>query len=241
MRPTSIKFLHTNDFHGALDEPRVEVLRAARADADLYFDSGDCIKTGNLGVPLKPDPVWPLLAEMNCTASVPGNRESHILRSAFEAKIAGHRHPVVCANLFDKENHRVLPASIHLDWNGISIGILGVMVPMVTDRMASKAVSQFLWETPISCAVDEARALRKSCDLVIALTHIGVRQDQLLAESTSDIDIIFGGHSHTMLETPLRVGNTFICQGGSHGRFYGLYEWAMGLGLTSARLHELGA
>jgi 2',3'-cyclic-nucleotide 2'-phosphodiesterase (5'-nucleotidase family) len=235
-----LTILHTNDLHGLLDERRVEGLQAARKDADLYFDTGDAIKTGNLGIPLKQEPVWQFLASLDCTASVPGNRESHILKSAFEAKIAGHRHPILCANLYDKEGSRLLPASLTVKVREYTVGILGVMVPMVTERMKSKALSQMIWTAPIPEALKAAKDLRQSCDLVIALTHIGMRQDQVLAESGTDIDLILGGHSHTILQRPTQVGSTWICQGGSHGRFYGRYEWTIGEGLTGAELVAWG-
>jgi len=94
-----LRILHTNDFHGALNAPRTERLRILRRDCDVYFDCGDAVKSGNLAIPLKPEDVWRRLAELDCTASVPGNRESHIIPSAFAKKIEGHRHPILCANL----------------------------------------------------------------------------------------------------------------------------------------------
>ena len=44
--------------------------------------------------------------------------------------------------------------------------------------MLSKAVSQLIWTPPIPEATSIASELRRDCDLVIALTHIGFRQDQ---------------------------------------------------------------
>ena len=44
-------------------------------------------------IPLKTEAVWPLLAHLRCTASVPGNRESHPLAAAFRAKLAGAAPP----------------------------------------------------------------------------------------------------------------------------------------------------
>jgi 5'-nucleotidase len=236
MTSQNLRLLHTNDLHGMLNERRVEALASERVAADLYFDSGDAIKTGNLGIPLKPEAAWEYLAELRCSASVPGNRESHMLKSAFEAKITGHRHPIVCANLYDKEGARLLPPSLTLEVGGLRVGILGVMVPMVTERMRTKSLSQMLWTSPIPEAVSVAKELRQTSDLVIALTHIGLRQDQALAAATQDIDLILGGHSHSILEQPLKVGQTWICQGGSHGRFYGKYEWEMKKGLVAAKL-----
>ena len=231
-----IRILHTNDLHGTLDQRRVDILKSVRHKCDLYFDTGDCIKTGNLGIPLRPEPVWSYLAELNCTASVPGNRESHVLRSALDAKLAGHQHPILCANLYDKAAEKILPASTTLEVQGLKVGIFGVMVPMVTQKMKSQGLSQMLWTQPIPEAIETAQELRQTCDLVIALTHIGHRQDQALAESTKNIDLILGGHSHTVLEEPTLVNQTWICQTGSHGRYYGQYEWQSGIGLTQAHL-----
>jgi 5'-nucleotidase len=99
------------------------------------------------------------------------------------------------------------------------------MVPMVTARMATRKASQYIWTNPITTAQDVAKKLRDQVDLVIALTHIGYTQDQKLAEDCPEIDIILGGHSHTVLEQPTKINQTSICQTGSHGRFIGIYEW----------------
>lgn len=198
-----------------------------RKDVDLYFDCGDCIKSGNLAIPIKPDPVWPRLAALNCTANVIGNRESHPLEAPFKAKIAGASHPILCANLKRRNNgEQVLPGTLVLDVRGIKVGIFAVMVAMVTERMATRVASQFLWDDPIKTAQRLAREMRPQVDCLIALTHIGYKKDQLLAAACPEIDIIFGGHSHTVLESAEMVGNTAICQAGSHGRFAGICTWS---------------
>ena len=234
-----IRILHTNDFHGTLTGAKVEAMRLLRQENDLYFDTGDCVKAGNLAIPLKPEPVWPLLRELDCTGSVIGNRESQILETAFRKKIEGASHPVLCANMRRKDGSHPLLELIELGCKGVRIGVFGVMVPMVTERMATRAASAFLWDQPIATAIQMAQSLRSRCDLLIALTHIGNREDHKLANACPEIDLILGGHSHTVLTEPERIGNTWICQGGSHGRFAGVYGWTQGKGLTSARLATL--
>ena len=54
-------------------------------------------------------------------------------------------------------------------------------------------------------------------DIIVAVTHIGARQDRLLAAEVDGIDIIFGGHSHDYLPEVERVGNTLIVNGGEKG------------------------
>jgi len=50
---------------------------------------------------------------------------------------------------------------------------------------------------------------QKGCDLIICLSHLGYNypdstriSDRKLAQQTSNIDIILGGHTHTFLEKP---------------------------------------
>jgi len=211
--------------HGTLTESKFNQLNSLRREADMYFETGDAIKTGNLGIPMKQELVWSQLDSLNCTASVLGNRETHVLEAAFNAKIAGAKHPILCANLERKDGSSPLPPSLKLEVHGLKIGILAVMVAMVTERMATKAASAFLWDQPIPAACRLAEEMRPSVDLLICLTHIGHKLDLELAEKCPSLDIIFGGHSHTVLENPTKVGNTYVCQGGSHNRYAGVYEW----------------
>lgn len=200
-----------------------------RSKCDLYFDSGDAIKTGNLGIPLRAESVWNDFATARCDASVIGNRETHVLESAFQAKVAGVEHPLLCANLERKDGSHPLDAFTICQSNGLKIGVIGVSVAMVTTKMKTRGASAFLWEPPIKVACEVYEEVAPQVDVVFALTHIGHAQDRRLAEACPGIGVIFGGHSHTVLEKPERVGSTWICQGGSHARFLGVYEWEDGL------------
>lgn len=219
--------LQTNDFHGLLSEPMARQIRALKdAEDALYFDCGDCIKTGNLGVPLRREVAWERLALAGCDGSVLGNRETHVLTSAFEAKVNGAEHAIYCANLQAKSGQiPFLSTSAIIEKEGLRIGVFGVMVAMVTKRMATRSASAYLWEDPIASAKVEVERLRPNCDLLLALTHIGHRQDIQLAEKCPEVDIILGGHSHTILQQPDLIGKTHIFQAGSHGRFVGRYRF----------------
>lgn len=221
----SLRILHTSDFHGRLSPPLVNLLGPLRDQADLFFDCGDCIKTGNLGVPLGQEPVWDRLASLRVSASVLGNRETHPLQAAFEAKIRGATGPILVGNMFCSDGSAAFRRSLILEAAGFKVGVFGVMVPMATERMKTKSAWAHRWTAPIPVACEIAEELRPQVDVVIALTHIGHRDDITLAQKSDKIDIILGGHSHTVLEAPERVNRTWICHAGSHGRFAGLYEW----------------
>jgi 5'-nucleotidase/UDP-sugar diphosphatase len=57
----------------------------------------------------------------------------------------------------------------------------------------------------------------QGAEVIVALTHIGLDKDIELASQVSGIDIIFGGHSHSYVDEPVRVGDTFIVPGGYGG------------------------
>lgn len=234
-----IRILHTNDFHGMLRGEVLAGLLALRETCDLYFDCGDAIRAGNLAIPLKREAAWNALEELRCDASVLGNRETHPLEAAFRKKLQGASHPVLCANLHDKDGQYPLARSVILERSGFRIGVFGVMVAMVTEKMATQAASRYLWDAPIPVALAMAEELRPQADLVVALTHIGFAQDRKLAEAGPKVDLILGGHSHTVLEEPAVVSGIPILQTGSHGRFAGIYEWDGEL--RSARLVPLRA
>lgn len=222
-----ITILQTNDFHGKLTPAIAERIRGLKEESGaLYFDCGDVIKTGNLGIPLRREEAWDLLAVAECDAGVPGNRESHVISSVLESKLDGVQHPLLCANMRAKSGK--LPGSIRdsmlIERNGLRIGVFGVMVPMVTERMATQAASAYLWDNPITAARRIIDGLE--VDRIIALTHIGIQQDRAFAVDCPEIDIILGGHSHTVLERPEKVGKTLIFQTGSHGRFVGRYRFS---------------
>jgi hypothetical protein len=54
-----LALLHTSDAHNRWNEAFVSHLRALKAQHDaLLLDSGDSIRAGNIGIPLRPESAW---------------------------------------------------------------------------------------------------------------------------------------------------------------------------------------
>lgn len=235
-----LRILHTNDLHGHLSAERCLSLSEVRTTCDLYFDSGDAIKSGNLAIPLRQEEVWSRFDQLELTAFCPGNRESHIIGAGFDAKMKGRQVPTLCANWHDRSGALIFQESMILDVKGVKVGVLGVMVPMVTTRMKTQGLSSYLWSPPIESAQKVSRELRPKVDLLICLSHIGLTQDRRLAEACPELDLILGGHSHHVLDPPEVVSDVPILQAGSHGRFYGIAEWNSDSGAITSRLVHWG-
>lgn len=56
---------------------------------------------------------------------------------------------------------------------------------------------------------------RRDVDLLVLISHLGISDDERLAAEHPGIDIILGGHSHTTMTEPQRVGGTIIVHPGS--------------------------
>jgi len=96
--------------------------------------------------------------------------------------------------------------------DGIRIGVVGLSTDEIFYKWITKVDSgkkqmriQDYRNTDIGNL--KAAELRKKNDMVIALTHIGFTEDKKLAASSTDIDLVVGGHSHTILESLAIVEN----------------------------------
>lgn len=219
--------LHTNDLHNMLRDERatclgriVEVQRAQHPC--LLLDAGDAIGAGNVTFKPSGEPILALMSELGYDAMTIGNREFHFTEVGFTTKLNRARFPILCANVRSRGDAK-LPVQPYLVLDAPigRVGIIGLTVAMITERMLSQHVSAYLFSNPVTRGCELAEELRPQVSLLIALTHIGLKADLRLAQLSRRIDLIIGGHSHHLLGEPLWEGSTAIVQAGSHARFVG--------------------
>jgi 2',3'-cyclic-nucleotide 2'-phosphodiesterase (5'-nucleotidase family) len=222
-----LHIIHTNDFHSRLTAGGVTRLREVIAGLNgapyLLLDAGDAVKAGNVGVNPFGEPILDTMSDLGYHAMTMGNREFHVWSAALTKKIDRARFPILCANVRPRVEGASLPVQPNATFEvgGLTIAVFGVTVPMVTERMKVAALSSFVFDDPIAVAKKQVAELRYGADVLIALTHIGIREDERLARDISGIDLIIGGHSHVVLPEPQVVNGTPIVQGGCHGKWYG--------------------
>jgi 2',3'-cyclic-nucleotide 2'-phosphodiesterase (5'-nucleotidase family) len=225
---------HTNDFHGRLTPERAERLAGLRGEhpESLLLDAGDAVAAGNLGFRVGGEPILRLMSELGYDAMTVGNRESHPRRELFPRKLEDARFPILCANLTARTGAPTPTRPwVLLERLGLRVAIMGLTVPMFTRKMWSQALCDYLYENPIERAQALAAELRPRCDLLIALTHIGLREDESLAAAVPEIDLIVGGHTHADLPAPVEVGSTPIL----HTTAYACYLGRARLERTASR------
>jgi 5'-nucleotidase / UDP-sugar diphosphatase len=228
--------IHTNDFHGHIKEEK-EYAGAARISAFvdqhrkqssgvLFLDAGDAISGTPVSTMYKGLPVFRVMNAMKYDAGVLGNHE---FDHGFQ-HIASFReisnHPLLSANVFDAEGS-LIGDSEHqiLEVNGITVGIIGLTTDKTPAMVTPIGNAGLIFQNPGKVLEEQVAILRPRVDLLVVLSHVGHEEEKVLAESIPGIDIIVGGHSHTLVEIPVKVGSTYIAQAHRYGTHVGLLHF----------------
>jgi len=229
-----LRIYHTSDVHDRrhIAAP-INALRAAKPG--VYADCGDSLR-GSQTVFHRNEPVLAELDAAHVDVQAMGNREFHYVFRAVRARAAQMRHPLTCANLIDAK-HRPLPFTTDVvlersepssgsgqatPWRLRFFGLLVVQYPP-----GSPWERLFGWRflDPLDVAAQLAETTPAGTTL-IALSHLGLRHDRLLAQRVPRLDLILGGHSHDTLAEPELVAGVPIVHAGPYGRFASRTELA---------------
>lgn len=97
----------------------------------------------------------------------------------------------------------------------IRIGVFGVGIDL-KGLVPEKNYEGIIYTNPIENANRIAKKLKEKefCDFIICLSHLGAKydsekvSDEVLAKQSVYIDLILGGHTHTLFEKPIEYKNT---------------------------------
>lgn len=107
--------------------------------------------------------------------------------------------PIVCANLKSankKVADIVKPYHIFQDKGLAIIGVTTEETPSIANPDDGTIFSDVV--EAVQNAIDEIKSTT-NITRIAAITHIGYEEDQKLAQATSGLQLIMGGHSHTLL------------------------------------------
>jgi 5'-nucleotidase / UDP-sugar diphosphatase len=165
-----------------------------------------------------------LLGHMGYDGWVLGNHEFDRGLSNTSAVVAASSVPVLSANLsapgggplFDE----LLPHRVY-QVGGFTVGVVGATTEalhrLTGDELAVGVGS-------VEAAVSASLAAMGKVDVSVALTHIGLQEDVDLARDVPELDLILGGHTHSRLTEPKRIGDTWIVHTGEYARGMGILE-----------------
>ena len=208
-----IHILATNDMHASIERfPQLAALVDSLRSVDpglLVFSAGDN-RTGN---PLNDQyeiPAYPMVSLMNLVgfnASALGNHEFDSGSLPRLVGLSGFRY--LCANILVDDTVGITTAPCQtFDVGGIRVGVVGAIqvgasgIPSshpdnlhgIRFVQASTVLGQYEW-------------MRRQCDVVILLSHLGYFTDVETADQFPWFDVILGGHTHKQLSADESLHN----------------------------------
>jgi 5'-nucleotidase/UDP-sugar diphosphatase len=247
MKTKKFTILHSNDMHGdflaEVAAGKTEMigglallsgyLNKVRSEEEnvLYVISGDMVQGSMIDAEFKGISTIEIMNYLAPDVVALGNHEfdyglSHLL---FLEKMANF--PIVNANLYIKTYYkRLMRPYIILKKAGFSILFTGIITDKVIDSLKSdKLVGSFITLEDAAQEIGKITNAYKDndIDLTVVLTHIGMESDIELAKMLKPewgVDMIIGGHSHTMLEKPENVNNILIAQAGTSTNQVGRFD-----------------
>ncbi len=253
--PSRLVILHTNDTHSLIEpdaKGRGGVLQrkavfdsVRKAEKNLLLvDAGDAVQGSLYFKFFRGDVEYPLMNMLGYDIRILGNHE---FDNGLE-DLARHWRTVKAASLSTNYDFDDTPLKGMFDpWvvkriDGHNVGFLGINVD--PESLIAKANYEGMdFDEVIESANETAKFLKekKHCDVVVAVTHIGyVKENEKttdveLARASRDIDIIIGGHSHTLIDPSDPAGKPYmipnadgkdvlVAQAGKSGLYVGRIE-----------------
>jgi len=237
MKPVPLTILHSNDMHGDfLAEVRGAegkligglallsgYVRQVRSETEnvLYAISGDMVQGSIIDSEYRGISTIEIMNYLAPDVVSLGNHEfdyglPHLL---FLEKVASF--PIVNANLYLRKYNRRLMKPYHIARvAGLDVLFIGIITDKILADLARDAqVASFISLEEASVEVGRITNAYKDddIDLTVLLTHVGFESDLELAgllRPEWGVDLILGGHSHTVLERPAEVNGILIAQAG---------------------------
>ena len=228
-----LTILHSNDMHGDFLSHTVDnkllggvsmlsgYVQKTRRENDnvIYAIAGDMFRGSLIDSEFKGISTIEIMNLLSPDVVTLGNHEvdyglAHLL---FIEKCA--KFPIINANMYITLNHkRLFRSHIVLKVGGMKILFIGILTEEVLNSTRQDEIIGSLVDVE-----EAAREVGRICnsyrttdiDFTVLLTHIGFESDKRLAAALDPrwgVDIIIGGHSHTLLEEPAVVAGIPVVQ-----------------------------
>ncbi len=254
----SLTILHTNDFHdryepisafdstcSAEDNEAGECFggvarlitalgeaRGRAGDNVLLVDGGDQFQGTLFYTYYKGEMTAEFMNQLGYDAMTVGNHEFDDGPEVLRAFVDAVEFPVLMSNA-DVSGEEMLADAIQkstiIERGGEKIGLIG-LTPLDTPELASPGPNIVFTPPADAVQAEVDRLTEEGVNKIVVLSHSGFGVDKQVAENTTGVDVIVGGHSNTLLSNtqegavdvyPVMVGDTAIVQAYAYGKFLG--------------------
>lgn len=229
----TITILHTNDIHchvepfTSTDENMNNIGGLARISSlvksvrkenrnTLLFDAGDMFQGTPYFNYFRGELILKLMSEIGYNAGTIGNHEFDNGLEGILEPLPNAKFQLINSNydFSDTILQGQFPRYKIFKQDGIKVGVYGLGIDL--ERWVStKNYGNTIYNNPIKVGQEMESFLKneENCDLIVCLSHLGIRDDNqiandtILAAETQYTDLIIGGHTHTYLEEPMFLKN----------------------------------
>jgi 2',3'-cyclic-nucleotide 2'-phosphodiesterase (5'-nucleotidase family) len=239
-----LTILHVNDFHGRLEPAAPKpgtgdaptggaallaglVRREREKDpgGTILLSAGDMFQGTPASNLFHGAPVLEIMNSLSFDAMALGNHEFDWGLDVLGKLRDGASFPFLSATIVDGAGppHPGLARYVLLERKGVRIAVVGVTTPETPYTTRQDNVKGLVFLDPVSALPEVLREVRaRGADAVVVLSHLGFPEDKALAAAVPGIDVIVGGHTHTAVTAPVRVGKTVVAQAGCNGLYLGV-------------------
>ncbi|HYL79239.1 MAG TPA: 5'-nucleotidase C-terminal domain-containing protein [Candidatus Acidoferrum sp.] len=188
---------------------------AAEAPHRVFVLAGDFLSPSTMSSAFQGRQMVDALNAVDLDLATFGNHEFDFGPAVTKERMRESRFTWVSSNILEPETGLPFGGAVSFvlrEYGGIRVAFLGLTTPQT--HTLSKGAAGLTFLDPIQAAkAVVARARRLKADVIVALTHQDMADDQQLAAAVPEIDLILGGHEHAPLDA--RVGRTLILKTGS--------------------------
>ena len=253
----SLTILHTNDFHARFEPISAYDSGCSAEDNDagecfggsarlqtaideaktrtnnyILVDGGDQFQGTLFYTYYKGKLAAEMMNQMGYDAMTVGNHEFDDGPEVLRGFVDAVEFPVLMSNA-DISGEDLLKDSIMkstvIEKGGEKIGLIG-LTPQDTDELASPGKNIIFTDPSEAVQAEVDKLTEEGVNKIIVLSHSGLNVDKKVAENTTGVDVIVGGHDNSLLSNtqegakgpyPVMVGDTAIVQAYAYGKFLG--------------------
>lgn len=229
-----INIFHFNDLHGRIEKlPRMKFMADSITKADggfsIVLSAGDMF-SGKPYVDKHEKPGWPAIDLMNdfpVNATAIGNHEFDYGLYQLNARINEALFPFVASNVSNGDSalsgiKDYIEIRTPKKQKLVILGLTQVGRNGFPEAHPDK-IKGLQFTRGLDCSKDFAMLPGKKGYLIV-LSHMGFKNDSILASQMNNARLIIGGHSHTTLQQPVKGTYADVVQAGNYGKYLGYYR-----------------
>jgi 5'-nucleotidase len=250
-----ISIVHTNDTHArveagsydgmGLDKVATIVNNVKAANPNtLVLDAGDALHGQTIATLVEGESIIKIFNEIGYDAMTAGNHDFNYGKERLLELADMANFPILGANVYKANYENFLPEYVIKEVGGVKVGIFGLATPETKFKSHPKNTEGLEFFDSVIIGKLMVAKLQDKADVIVALSHLGLDQSStersdLIAEYVDGIDLIVDGHSHTVLEEGMMVGDTMIVQAGEYDKNVGRVDILVKNGKVSSMTAKL--